>query len=235
MKSCGLQLNERRMLSLMKTIADGKVVHINSFLESIGIHVSTYNKKLGIIKEKYPIIYNDYKTNVEVNKKIYEERSKVIISIMEDMLENGIELEDGSVRTFDLLDWYCIKEKYFKNCPRTEMMKLIEKRDEERAYTETRATKTRKLITDSYINNFGCSDTVITFKHIEKDNTYNLSEKEKKAIIQFFCQNGIPFTNNTFKCASERIKGNLKVKERIKNSNEILAINYFGTKKRIRL
>lgn len=225
MNSSGLQLTEKRMLTLMETISNGQIINITAFLNSIGIYRSTFFTQLKKIEKKYPELYEEYENKCQNNKKLFDDRCKNLIITIEDMLINGIKTDDENVRKFDILDWYYIRARYFENCPRKYIMNILDEMDRDLKTNEHRIVHARSLISSSFNCHFGNFDRKITPEHIINDVFYNLSDEEKNEIIMFFSQNRIPYTLTSFDCAANRIKNSDKNKSLNRTYNCCFKIN----------
>lgn len=200
-----IQLDQNRTLTLMKVINKGKYVNINGFLNTIGVNPTTFRKSLDRIKKSLPLDYAKYVKENEENFAEYFENCKNLISIMEEMIENGVQQADGTIREFDVIDWHKIYSCYFEGANRELISKIIEARDKEVTGFKTRAIKTRELISKSSNNTLGSYYNQITSRHILMDKTYGLSDKEKNDIINFFDSYDIPYNYVTFDCAAKRV------------------------------
>ena len=201
-----IQLDERRTLALMKVINDGKYININGLFKSLGINMDNFNNQLKKIKVNDPEKYINYLYVNEQNLKQFKTLCKKLIYIMEDMMVNGIELEDGTIREFDLVDWLYIKSNYFQGVSRKFISQMITEVDEEARGTGFRATNIRKLISANANDNMGNYTKAITSQHVLTDEYHGLTSEEKEQIIRFFNQNEIPYTYDTLYCIADRVK-----------------------------
>lgn len=200
-----IELNDKRTMWIMRGINHG-VVNVNGHIKSLGLSPQSFEKQVKRIALKNPELYNQYIEQKELNLEIFKESKKKILLIVEDMIDNGILLEDGTIREFDLLDWHYIYNRHFQNLTRIFMTKLLNEIDQTEG--KKRVIKTRQLLSRSYNDNLGCVSKKINSYYIMNDNTYGLTELEKTAIINYFYRNGIPYNYDTYYYAVKRIIDN---------------------------
>ena len=200
-----IELNDKRTMSIMYGINNG-VVNVTGHIKSLGIKPTCFDTHLKKIALKNPNLYNQYLEKKELNLEQFKENGKDILLAVEDMIDNGVLLDNGTIRNFDLLDWYYIYNRYFQNLTRIFMSNLLNEID--RSYGVKRVSRTRELLSRSYNDNLGSVIKTINADFIISDNTFNLSDLEKTAIINYFYRNGIPFTYDSYYCAVERVINN---------------------------
>ena len=205
MKNSTFQLNNKRILALMKIINECKIVNISKFLSSINISVASFNAGLKRIQKELPLEYENYKKIYDNNYFEYFETCKELISIMEEMMINGVIQDDGTVRKFDLLDWYKIYYSYFDGANRLLISKIIDERDRDCCGFKKRAVRIRQLISISSNQNLGSFYNNITAEHVLMDESYGLTLEEKNDIVNFFNGYSIPYNYDTFDCAAKRV------------------------------
>ena len=201
-----ITLDEKRTLSIMKAINEGKYINRNRFLKSIGIEPNSFNDYLKKIAIKYPEKYYEYRLINDRNLTIFKESCEVIISKMAELIKNGVKMDDGTIREFDILDWYNIYYRYFDNVGRDVISEIIESRDKRLRGYSSRAVRTRELISFASGQSVGNISYKITEKHVLMDKTYNLTDEEKEQIVKYFNAFSIPYTYLTLDCAAKRIK-----------------------------
>lgn len=203
-----IQLDERRTLALMDVINKGKYVNIPGLFRYLRINENSFNNSLKKIKAKNPEKYINYLYINEQNMKEFKSLCKRLIYIMEDMLINGIELENGTKREFDIVDWYYIKNRYFQGVSRKFISQMITEVDMEGRGTGFKATNIRKLISANSSDNMGNFVKTISSQHVLNDEYHDLTQEEKEQIIRYFNQNQIPYTYDTLYCIADRLKKN---------------------------
>ena len=209
-----LVLNEKRTMSIMEGINHG-VVNVSSHVNSLGISVQRFNVQLKKIALNHPELYNKYMEKKELNLEQFKESRKEILLVVEDMINNGVLLDDGSVRNFDILDWYYIYNRYFQKLTRIFMTELLNEIDKSEGRLRVNS---RRLLSSSYNDNLGSTYRRINADYILNDNTFNLTDIEKLAIVSYFNQNGIPYNYDTYYCAAKRVVEN--------RNNECINNNY---------
>ena len=75
-----IELNEKRVLVLMKSINGGKYINKTKFFKSIGVDPSAFNHHLNNIKIKYPEKYEEYVRINEKNRLEFIDNCEQIIS-----------------------------------------------------------------------------------------------------------------------------------------------------------
>ena len=197
------KLNDKQLLSIMASINATGTVNVTYFLKEIGLGYASYMSYLRKISKLYPEEYKNYILQNEKNLEDFIKSRKEMILLIEDMLENGIVQDDGSIRKFDILDWYYIYDRYFQRVNRSFMSKLFNELDNENP--NNRPSLTRKLVSSSFNDNLGYTYRLIFEKDIREDTYYNLTDFEKERIITHFYRNSIPFCHETFKYAAKRV------------------------------
>lgn len=214
-----LKLNERRTLMLMHTLVKGKFANLNGFLKSIGISKNSFNINLKKIENSMPDIYNDFIN--EYNMVVNEHRDlckKIIVSVNE-MAKKGLYIDENSEkREFNVLDWYYIYAKYFDGLSRNTVVGLINEIEKDN-YSGC-MYHARRIISKSFTNSFNGFSLPINTNYIMNDNSFNLTDEEKKMIIYHFVCNKIPFNTETFYYAAKRV-----ISSRNKNYENCFKIN----------
>lgn len=218
-----IQLNDKRTLSIMEGINHG-VVNVNGYIKSLGIKPQSFAKQVKKMSIRNPKLYDEYLERKTFNLEQFKKNTKEILLNVEDMIDNGVLLEDGSIREFDLLDWYYIYNCYFQNLTRIFLTELLNEIDNE--VSVKKVVKTRQLLSRSYNDNLGCVNNEINSYHIINDRSYGLSDLEKNAIINYFNQNGIPYTYDSYHCAARRVINNREKRNEI-DINVVNQSNHF--------
>lgn len=218
-----LKLNERRTLMLMHALVEGKFVNLNGFLKNIGISKISFNKNLKKIENSMPDIYNDFinKYNTLVNE--HRDLCKKLIISVNEMAKNGVCFDENSEkREFDVLDWYYIYAKYFDGLSRNTVVGLIN--EIEKDNVSGCMYHARRIISKSFPNSFNEFSLPINANYIMNDNSFKLTDEEKKMIIDYFVYNRIPFNTDAFYYAAKRVI----------NSRDNNYVNCFKITKKIR-
>lgn len=217
---------------LMTTLyVNSNYTNLNSFCKENGIPVEQMNFYFDIInlfEGEYSEVCNEAlleKERLETEKTIAN--TKIII----EKIKTGIELEEGTIRSFDLVDYY----QYVTLPPRM-MRKLTYGQipDMDRAHINRFCQK--------YISDEELSEDEIAIKYKEtiivnckKDAQGSLiyetgrliTDADKTAIMDYILSLGIPLTHGTYAACLKRVKENtfgLKEKEKETSNNKKMVL-----------
>ena len=120
-------LKEKSVLQIMHYIIDNSIVNIRYFInKELKLNYNTYQKCLLRIERKYPDIYYKYKQVVDDNYYMFKENAKAVFLYILILKKDGIELEDGNFRKFDIFDYYILKNKYFCNFTKMDLLPIYD-------------------------------------------------------------------------------------------------------------
>lgn len=207
-----LVLNEKRTMSIMEGINHG-VVNVSGYVKSLGISPQSFDAHLKKMALSNPKLYSQYVERKEMNLEKFKESRKALLLAVEDMIDNGVLLDDGTVREFDLLDWHYIYNRHFQKLTRIFMTELLNEID--KLEGRKKVIKTRQLLSHSYNDSLGSVNKKINSYYIINDDTFGLTELEKIVIVNYFNQNEIPYTYDSYYYAAKRVIDNREKRNNI--------------------
>lgn len=194
-----------KMTKIIEGYMKNEMFTIERYCDSINMEVYKFHKIVNILRNVNPLLiekYDDYVKNKTA--KIYG----VIFSKareMVPMIKNGIKLEDGSIRPFDILDYYAITSININ-----ELWNIAKSKISPSDYS----------ILGKFVNKNGFDKKVdYEFEYNTKywiNLQYDLNGniipntgrevtlEEKEGIINYLKNNFIPITNNTYHAALNR-------------------------------
>lgn len=206
----GLKLNnkgnvvcsEDNVMLIMKKIIENAITNERNFVSTdIGMLHTSFNKKLAIIKEKYPEFYKQYETILNQNIEEKKEEIKVMLYYINSLMKYGIELEDGTFRKFDIFDFHILKKKFFDNLNRTEISLIFDEVIKESTiYNNINIIDLRIMLSQSFNNTprcFGINSLQIT-KNSILNNLNIITKEEAEFLVEFFEEYNIQFNEGNY-------------------------------------
>ena len=205
-----VMLTDKSMLDLMKVIVEKKVVNVRHFLISeYNMNYTRYLKKLPVIKERYPDIYEEYEKELNKNFSLFKEDVKTVFLSILLMKKNGIKLNDNTYRKFDLFDFYNLKNKYFNDFNKKELIPIYEEliREIKYEYIDIDFNDLRIMINYTLGNSSFKYDSIdlLICKEIIYNNNDELTMKEKEFLVSFMEKNNIPFTLGNYNFGMKKL------------------------------
>lgn len=202
-------MNKNNVMLLMKYIIDNRISNVRYFISNeLKLNHGAYVNGLKRIAIENTDFYNYY------NKVLNESKSEKLQNInyaleeMGKLMNNGIELEDGSYREFDMYDWFIIKNKYFDNLNRIEISKILNDfgnsfiiYKEDINFFELRA-----MISNAFGDSLSSYSEPIYKEYILKDKFNNLTEDETLKLLNFMVKNNVPFNYRNYCFGVEKMK-----------------------------
>lgn len=190
--------SEENVIMIMNKIIANEISNVRYFVsKELGMQMNKFNQKLKDIQIKYPKFYDYYNNVVQANVSKKKEELKDIIYYIDTLMKYGIELEDGSFRLFDEIDWLVIKNKYFDNLLRTEISAIFDEliKDSSLVLDNINLYNVRLMVSRTYENNATCSTLyqVEIPKTTILNNLDKLTQEEAEFLFKFFEDNKIPF------------------------------------------
>ena len=199
---------QKRAKKIVKLYIDGNYRNIKHFCKDLHMGISTFNSYIKLVKQIDEELYNQIEERLKMQSSrnisiLNNELSKIVYFI-----KNGVELEDGRVKEFDILD-YCKlinlsleNMRCFLNKSNLEMedLKLIRK--------FLMQYRNFKMITKNYIYN---EKNIV----LVNDISHEVTIEEKEKVIEYLENNKIPLLNVTYNTALKRFLSNdLNVKQK---------------------
>ena len=207
---------------LMIYVMENKISNVGHFIsKDLNLNISGYNSVVRKFKTEFPVFYNYYNYILENSKLQTKERIKDALLYIGLLMKNGIELEDGTFRQFDLFDWFIIKNKYFDNLCRQEITKILDEFNYDSAmYCENiNLFELRKFISRAYGDSLQNYSMPI-YEDYEYKNVRNLITKEEyDNLIQFMKLHNIPLSKRNFDFGVDKIRAQRN------NPNNLFEIN----------
>lgn len=201
---------------------------LNSFCKENGTSIETMNYYLDLIN-LFEDDYSEVCNKALLEKEMLEaEKTIANIKTIIQKIKTGIELEDGTIRLFDLVDYY-----QFVTQPPRVMRTLMRGQipDKDRAYLNKFCSK---YIDDKELkqNDIDTKYKEVIIINCDKDAKGRLiyesgrliTDEEKTAIIDYILSSGIPLTHGTYAACMKRVRENtfeLKEKE-LSNNKKLL-------------
>ena len=221
-------LDEQGVLNLLEEIKDNGKVNLRYYLnEELESYYHRFVKKLQIIKENFPDNYIEFVNNINSNYIEFKERVKTVLLYMCVLKKYGIELEDGTFRNFDFFDFYLLKNRYFENFYKKDLIPILEELIKENRGTRLNIDnifEIRYLInttTGEYCSdNYNSIDLPIS-KELILNQKDELDINEKEYLITFMENNGIPFTLGNYRF------GVMKMLKQRNTTNNLFDLNIY--------
>lgn len=195
-------LTEKNVLNLLEKINEKGIINLREYLNNeLNSNYPNFIKKLKIIKEKYPEKYDNFVYTIVNNYEEYKEIVKIVFIYMSVLIKNGIELEDGSFRNFDLFDYYQLKNKYFENFYKKDLLPILDELVRECRFNRLEFNNVddiRKFLNSEtiyYSNSY--VDSPVSKKTILISND-GLEIDEKEYLIKFMEDNNVTFTYGNY-------------------------------------
>lgn len=201
-------LNTYRIL--IYSFIEGNYLTLTEFFRKEEVDKNTFNDAINAIILYDEKLYNTYSEELEKRAKKQEEidikTGKEILKLM----ENGVELEDGTTRPFDAIDYYMITKTdpskmvnvLRKNASNLELLNLKKFKAQQMYDVKLSIDTIDMAFNQKYV--FDC-------KQDKKGNLLlntgrEISEQEKLDILNYLVENDIPITQNIFYAGIRRIK-----------------------------
>lgn len=168
-------------------------IKLNDYLNIKNITINTYNIYRSLLENYYPDLFAKLELkNLNSSSTYFYTMLKIGKEIAE-CIKNGVENEDGTLRKFDLLDYY-LKVKLSPDY----LFRLIRKKLSTEEYVLYRSFMTR------YKNDRGLNiNNTINSKHII--NNKEVTFDEKWQAINYLKENGMPVTNSLYYSVLRRL------------------------------
>lgn len=192
-------LVNEELLENAKKFVEGFIdsnLKLNDYLNKKNITINTYNTYRNLLENNYPELFAKLELKNLNSSSTYLYTMLKISKEIAECIKNGVKNEDGSLRKFDLLDYY-LKIKLSPDY----LLRLIRKKISTEEYVLYRS------FIERYKNDKGLNirDT-INSKHIINGKEVTFGEKWQA--INFLRENGIPITNSLYYSALRRILNN---------------------------
>lgn len=196
-------ITEEYILKILEEINESKIINFRYFITNeLQLNYQTFEKKLKLIKEKYPNIYNDFVDNINNNYENFKQIAKKAFIYMSKLIKKGIELEDGTFRSFDLFDYYILRNKYLENFSKKDLISILEelkkenigiglgleKEDEIRLFINSDTPKCE----NTYIICPISKNTILSAKD-------ELNMEEKEYLVRFMEENNVTFNYGNYR------------------------------------
>ena len=196
-----------KSLAQMKTWGSGSI--------SISLSLKKFKNILSFIKLEDKELYNLYEQKaLSIKQKNYRNMTSICKEII-DYINNGI-LENGAVRSFDLLDYYHITK-----CDRTTILKILKEtspKDVKIYGAFLRRYQNSKLLNESQVEEILNSKQTIGIEFDKNNNPilgtgYIVTQEEKENIFNYLKENNIPLYDDVYNIALKRyLNKNLIIK-----------------------
>ena len=218
---------------LIESYISSKYLNVKDYCDSNNLSEEVFERAKNIVflydRDKYNILVNEQKQKDKSrNKQITEEAENII-----GLIKNGVTLENGEKREFDLIDYYeCT------SIPPKKMPVYINKKIMTTDIDQFQLLYLKKFL-NRYNNNpfvfnpINVNDklSAINIYDCKKDENGRLipgtgktiSENEKIALIEYLVNNKIPLIEGTYDAGIKRIKNNtFGINEEQKNNSLVL-------------
>ncbi|MBR1413057.1 MAG: hypothetical protein IJ574_00100 [Bacilli bacterium] len=200
--------------NLFESIINNKISNIEEYLISLNINEMHFNRLLRALKENNNDLYQIYNRNTQdYKKKISSQNVDNIRESIINKIINGIVLDNGTCREFDIFDYYRTTNLSFDD------LYFVLKGSLD--YEERKALGTfvgkytdEKILYNQDIENI-CNSTY-TYNVVKDDYDNIISSKvigldEHKYLFDLLKTNDIPITFNTYKLALKRFINNEEI------------------------
>lgn len=175
---------------------DDKFSSIKKFCKRKHIPQELFKKDILIVKKYNPKLYEKFINIVKVQHEQKKANALEFLNNLIDKLKNGILLEDGSKREFDIIDYHSITNLKFNN-----LLSLTKK-----LINEEDAKIIRKFIRKYYYGKRIRKNSILEEKNIILLNgdKYEVTVEDKNYILSYLEKNEIPLLLSTYSAALKR-------------------------------
>lgn len=193
---------------LLETYIEGTYDNKQYFCDCFNIKMDYFNQIICLSEKYAPITYQKYKEKIDKQR---NRRFAVIISMIYkliDFIKNGILEEDGSIRQFDIIDYYLFTKidfDFFLNTINEFNVKLT---SEEYKILKTFFAKNKKAIKD----NFKDIGKILDSNSIQIVGNRIILLEEKQLIVKYLKDNKIPQNIITYNlCLRKYLDGKISI------------------------
>lgn len=206
-----IEKREKELVFAHDTVS--KFVHstnknINHFCKEKDIDIKEFNKYINLIKEEDVDLYADYSDKIEKKKK---ENYAIIATKIEEVsnyIKNGIVMETGEKRKFDIVDYYMVQKYEPSN-----FLKISKGVLNRWDYNDLKLFFSKNKILDKqqpfYVKGVLEEVTEVDCKKDKNGLPIQgtgriVAEEEKLSIMDYLKNNGVPLTSRTYNVAFRR-------------------------------
>lgn len=182
----------------------GNYRNIKRYCSDMEIKISIFKKYVRIVAQNNPELYKTYQDKLKTHQELRYTLITDDLLKLSNYIKNGIQLEDKTIKEFDLLDFYLLNIiplsniRNLLNCEKIDIdvedLKVI--RDFLNKYI-----RQKRIIKQSVFR----EKNIVLINNIEHEITY----EEKQKAIEYLETNKIPLTNITYKLSLNRVIYNL--------------------------
>ena len=191
---------------IIRNYLDGNYDNLQDYCSKIGTTVSTFKKYVNLMNDINNPIYEEYVQYDENKEKTNFEFMHNCISVLLDGIRNGVQ-ENGSVREFNLLDYYSCTHKPFKDLKKF-TSKYFSSCDVLNLTLFTSKYEKDKILDEEAIDKIFNTKDYLFCKFDENgkiiDPGYELNSDDKRQIFNLLNEKSIPFTTFTYSLMREK-------------------------------
>lgn len=178
----------------------GKYRSPKHFCKDMEMKISVFKQYLTIVSQNDNELFNDYQNTVKKHNQIKCALIDEELTKLANYIKNGIQLEDGTIKEFDLLDFYQLETLPFNN-----IRGLLNKKD---ITIDVEILKTIREFLNRYIMQTRITKHSIYMEKniiIRNDEEYEITFEEKQKAIEYLEKNNIPLNKCTYKLSLNRV------------------------------
>lgn len=178
----------------------GKYRSPKHFCKDMEMKISIFKRYLTIVSQNDNELFNDYQNTVKKHNQIKCALIDEELTKLANYIKNGIQLEDGTIKEFDLLDFYQLETIPFNN-----IRGLLNKKD---ITIDVEILKTIREFLNRYIMQTKITKHSIYMEKniiIRNDEEYEITFEEKQKAIEYLEKNNIPLNKCTYKLSLNRV------------------------------
>lgn len=192
---------EKQAEKIINLYLNGKYMNIKHFCKENHLGIGTFKSYLKVLEKTKTELY------VKIKNKLYEQSKSKYSSINEELnkmlyyIENGVSLDDGTIKEFDIIDCCSLIK-----IPFISIRSLLNSSDLS-IYDLKMIRDFLNVYTNSYTDNKNLSRKIL-FKErniiILNGQSHEITNDEKEVVIAYLENNNIPLLNTTYNIALKR-------------------------------
>lgn len=193
--------------NLISSFIEADSFSIKVFCDELNIDKKDFDKCLSIVEEKNPELFSIYTAKIN---KMKSTRYAILLGNIKKLIsqmKNGIPLEDGTIRPFDIIDYFLTTKLSFDEILKTTKKALsIDEMKTFRSFTIR--NKPSKIWNNNDIEKCYESVHIVGATFDENREIVNpgheVTLEEKKNAIDYLRKLNVPLCENTYRCALRR-------------------------------